>query len=52
MNDKHAVGTMTRVNDIESEPVRLVALGEFKGATKSRLRLQSEVRRPHQEAAE
>ncbi|CDX29116.1 hypothetical protein MPLSOD_110125 [Mesorhizobium sp. SOD10] len=52
MNDKHATGTLTRVNDIESEPVRTVALGEFKESSKSRVRVLSEVRRPHQEAAE
>ncbi|ESZ17689.1 hypothetical protein X735_09840 [Mesorhizobium sp. L2C085B000] len=48
-NEKHATGTMTRINDIESDAVRQVALGEFKESTKSRLRVQSEVRRQRQE---
>lgn len=51
-NEKHATGTMTRINDIESEAVRTVALGEFKEASKSRVRVLSEVRHQRQEAAE
>ncbi|RUW42982.1 MAG: hypothetical protein E5W15_28980 [Mesorhizobium sp.] len=51
-NEKHATGIMTRINDIESDAVRTVALGEFKESSKSRVRVLSEVRNQRQEAAE
>ncbi|RUW92049.1 hypothetical protein [Mesorhizobium sp. M7A.F.Ca.US.010.02.1.1] len=49
MNEKHASGTMTRVNEIESEQVRAVVIGEFKAAQKVRLLLQGEARRQRAE---
>lgn len=52
MNEKHATGTMTRINDIESEAVKRVTIGEFKESTKARLRVQSEVRRQRPEEDE